>query len=164
MTTIERFKEKLKAGEVSAAFALAISEAIELEITTSVFSGDISIDIDSPSLIPENESSAGYRLRTRINIVDGEVEHEIGSEFVANQAYVELKQLHQEQVKQGREILVKNLENLQKMLTVLNQHRNSICQGSQTRSRGQNRSESLANDLNYLYWEKQSLFSSSQEK
>jgi hypothetical protein len=116
MTAITQFQQKLKAGEVRDAFALAISEAVELEITTSVFSGDISID--NLSYLELDEPLAGYCLRTRINVIDGEIEQEIGEEFMANEGYVELKQLHQEQVKQGREILAKNLQNLQQMLAV----------------------------------------------
>lgn len=111
MTAMEEFRQKIQAGQMFEALTLAMSEAIELEITTWVASSEIdSVD----------ESQPGYRLHTRINLVDGEVDNEIGSEFLQNPAYSELKQMHLEQVQQGRETLLKNLASLQKMFTIVN--------------------------------------------
>ncbi len=111
MTTIEEFREKIKAGEIADALALAMSESMELKITTWVSSDSQSLDSEEPP--------PGYRLRTRINILEGEVENEIGSELIGKEAYAELQQLHLEQVEQSREIVLKNLESLQKMMVVL---------------------------------------------
>lgn len=111
MTPLEEFKAKIKAGEMFEALAIAMSESIELNITTWVASGEEQL---------EETSQPGYRMRTRINLVDGEVDNEIGREFVSNPAYAELQKLHLEQVKQGREILLNNLASLQSMFAILN--------------------------------------------
>ena len=112
MTPLEEFREKVRAGEMFDALAIAMSESIELNITTSVASKE-------DRQLGET-SQPGYRMRTRINIVDGEVENEIGREFASNPAYAELQKLHLEQVKQGREILLNNLASLQSMFAMLN--------------------------------------------
>ena len=112
MTPLEEFQEKVRAGQMFDALAIAMSEAIELNITTSIAA---SADEELGS-----SPQPGYRMRTRINLVDGEVENEIGREFVTNPAYAQLQKLHLEQVKQGREILLNNLASLQSMFAMLN--------------------------------------------
>ena len=112
MTAMEEFREKIKAGEFFEALSVAMSESVELKITTWVASSDLDSQTD--------ESQPGYRLHTRINLIDGEVEQEIGREFVNNPAYAQLQKLHLEQVQQGRETVIKNLESLQKMFAILN--------------------------------------------
>lgn len=116
MTPLEEFKEKVKAGQMFDALAIAMSESIELNITTSVASSKEGF----------GETKPGYRMRTRINLVDGEVDNEIGREFVTNPAYAELQKLHLEQVKQGREILLNNLASLQSMFATLNNTQSSV--------------------------------------
>ncbi len=108
MTALEEFRGKIASGQVFDALTLAMSEAIELDITTWVASND-----DDET---EDSCQPGYRMRTRINIVDGEIENEIGREFVTHPAYVELQKLHLEQVQQGRETLLNNLVSLQAIL------------------------------------------------
>ena len=112
MTAIEQFKNKIQAGEVYDALALAMSEAIELKITTWVASSETD-NLD-------DDSQPGYRMRTCINLVEGKVENEIGREFANNPAYEELQKLHLEQVRQGREIILNNLASLQTMFAMFN--------------------------------------------
>lgn len=128
MTASDEFKEKLKAGEIFDAFNLAISEAIELEITTWVSSSDS----DNQSSGNANQPKPGYCMRTRMNLVDGKIENEVGSQFIGNGPYTELMQFHLEQVKEGRQIVLKNLESLQKMFVVLT---STLSQLPQTSSR-----------------------------
>ena len=102
------------------ALAIAMSEAIELNITTSVASSaDDQSDITS---------KPGYRMRTRINLVDGEVDNEIGREFASNPAYAQLQKLHLEQVEQGREILLNNLASLQSMFAMLSDTQSAMAE------------------------------------
>ncbi|MBR8828742.1 MAG: hypothetical protein DSM107014_12720 [Gomphosphaeria aponina SAG 52.96 = DSM 107014] len=112
MSASEEFKEKIKSGQIYEAFTLAMSEAIELKITTWVTSSDT----ETPAL--------SNSLSTRINMVENEIENQIGSQLLENGHYQELLKFHLEQVQDGRQIVEKNLEGLQKMLIVLNAARN----------------------------------------
>lgn len=110
MTTSEEFKQKLRAGNIADAFTLALSESVELELTTWVSSAN------SPKT---EKPAAASCMRTRINIVEGTIDNEVGSQFIGNGPYTELRQFHTEQVQQGRQIIQNNLENLQQLFTVL---------------------------------------------
>lgn len=107
MTVSDDFKEHLKAGKIGDALILALGEAVELQITTWVASADSA------------QPLSGSRMRTRINIVEGEIDNEVGSQFIGNGPYIELRQFHQEQVQEGRQIIQNNLASLQQLFTVL---------------------------------------------
>ncbi len=108
MASSDDFREKLKAGNITEALALALSEAVELKITTWVASAEDDI-----------EAKPGHRLRTRINLVDGDIENEIGDQFIGSGSYKELRQFHLEQVAEGNKIIQNNLKSLQKLFEVL---------------------------------------------
>lgn len=120
MTAMTEFKEKIKAGEFLDALTLAMGEAVELEITTWVSSQDDLDSGDYPAAYSTDRPQANNCLRTRINLIDGEIENEIGREFIDNPGYAELQQLHLEQVQQSRDTLIRNLESLQAMFTIFN--------------------------------------------
>ncbi len=110
MASSDDFKAKLKAGNITEALVTALSEAAELKFTTWVPSED---DTEA------TEAKPGHRLRTRINLIEGEVEHEVGDEFIGNGRYRELKQFHLEQVAEGSKLIQNNLKSLQKLFEVL---------------------------------------------
>jgi hypothetical protein len=110
MASSDDFKAQLKAGNITEALALALSEAVELKFTTWVPADE---EIEATSAPP------GHRLRTRINSIEGVVEHEIGEEFIGTGRYRELKQLHLEQVAEGSKLIASNLQSLQKLFEVL---------------------------------------------
>ena len=114
MAASDDFKQKLKAGKIVEALSTALSEAIELEITTWVAT-------DSDREQPE----PGSRMQTRINIVDGDITNEIGNQFLDTGPYSELRQFHLEQVQQSREIIQDNLKSLQKLFGIWAQMRPS---------------------------------------
>lgn len=109
MSASEEFKQKIQAGEIFEALTLAMSEATELEVTTWV------------SKIPGEDSQPqpGDYLRTRINLVGGEIENEIGSKFIEKEGSNPILDLHLQQVKEGHQTVLNNLESLQKMFVVL---------------------------------------------
>ena len=115
MAISDDFKEKLKAGKIVDALTLALGEAVELEITTWVSAPNS----DAKTLVEADKPSADCRIRTRINIVEGEIDNEVGSKFIGNGPYTELRQFHMEQVQEGRQTIQQNLENLQQLFTVL---------------------------------------------
>ncbi len=111
MATSDDFKRNLKAGNLSQALRVALSNAIELEITTWV----VPIDADPMEV---QTPKPGYQMRTRINMVDGDIENEIGSRFLSNGPYAELQEFHLSQVKRGRDTIRKNLQSLEALFSV----------------------------------------------
>lgn len=111
MATSDDFKSLLKAGQFAEALTLALSEAVELKITTWVSDANDPTESDGP--LP------GHIMQTRINIVDGDIENQVGSLFLGDGPYRELREFHLDQVHQGREIIQQNLINLQQLFTVL---------------------------------------------
>jgi hypothetical protein len=115
MTTSDDFKEQLKAGNIVEALTLVLGNSVELEITTWVSSSNSEAQTSTGA----NQSPANSRMRTRVNIVDAEIDNEVGSQFIGNGPYTELRQFHMDQVHEGPKIIQQNLENLQHLFTVL---------------------------------------------
>ncbi len=107
MAIREEFHALLKAGKLSDALMLALSESVEMEVTTWVGSDD------TPQALP------GQRMRSRLDLVAGEVEHEIGEAFLDSAVYEQLKQFHLQQVEESRHTMIKNVESLQQLFSVL---------------------------------------------
>lgn len=122
MTPLEEFRQKVEAGEIFAALAIAMSEAVELDVTTSITS----------DRNREESPQSGCWMHTRINLIDGNIENEISREFANNSAYAHLQKLHLEQVKQGREIVLNNLASLQSMFAMLKETQSKIQEISAT--------------------------------
>ena len=124
MTASDEFRQKLKAGELLDALTLALGEAIELNITTWVSSEKAL----KSNLTSVDQPLPGHRMHTRINLVDGDIENEIGTEFMSAGPYTELREFHLQQVQQGRQIIQQNLESLQQMFLVLSRVQSEIPQ------------------------------------
>ena len=128
------FREKLEqvnsddTNAIFEALQLALTEAIELEITTWVEPTNTDRASTSTSGKP------GHRLRTRINLVDGDIDTEVGSRFLNSGPYAELRDLHSSQVRQSRTIVRQNLESLQTLVGVLVSTTKEISQGVTSRA------------------------------
>lgn len=110
MATSQEFQNLLRSGKIADAMTLALSEMIELKIRTRVVPADADgADRDRP----------GYQMQTRINIVDGDIDNEVGSLFLKDGPYSELRSLHSQQVVQAQEIIRTNIESIQTLLGVL---------------------------------------------
>lgn len=105
-------KDDLNVNTIRNALQTALSEAIELKITTWV----VPVDASGAAL---EAPKPGNRMFTRINIVDGDIDNEVGSQFINHGPYAELRSFHLGQVQESREILQQNLENLQQLFSVL---------------------------------------------
>ena len=110
MSASEIFKQKIKEGNLKDALILIMSEAVDLKITTW-----ISAEQQNSS----SKSSEGNYICTRMNILDGDIENEIGFQFMNKKSYKEIQQFHLEQVKEGHQIVQTNLENIHKMFAIL---------------------------------------------
>ena len=103
--------EGFNIDDVIDAIKTAIVEVVELEITTWV--PDSSTQLEQP----QNQQIAqpGNRMYTVINLIDGDINNEVGSQFVGSGPYTELREFHLSQIKESREIMQKNIESLQKL-------------------------------------------------
>jgi hypothetical protein len=111
MTTSERFKQELQAGNLDKAFELALEQAIELEIVTWV-SGNTA----ESTLNGLNSPNPTQRIRTRLNLLDGRIENEVGSQLLRNGISADLREFHSNQIKEGQALIQNNLKTLQVLL------------------------------------------------
>lgn len=111
MAKSDDFREHIKTGNITEALALALGQATELKITTWVSTGEDEVEIA--------DAKPGNRLQTRINMIAGDIENEIGDQFLGNAPYREIRQFHLEQVALGNQIIKSNLKSLQKLFEVL---------------------------------------------
>ncbi|MFN6529392.1 hypothetical protein [Nostoc sp. ChiSLP03a] len=103
--------EEFNIDEIIDAIQTAIVEVIELEITTWVPESSTHLE----ELQGQQIAQTGNRIRTTINLIDGDITNEVGSQFVGNGSYTELREFHLTQIKESREIMQKNIESLQKL-------------------------------------------------
>jgi len=112
MAASDEFKEQIKEGKIVEALTMALGEAIELEITTWV-------STEGSGESTPHRPQPGYCMRTRMNLVDGDIENEVGTEFIGNGPYRELREFHLAQVQEGRQIIHQNLESLHQIFLTL---------------------------------------------
>ncbi|WP_310414029.1 hypothetical protein [Chamaesiphon sp. OTE_8_metabat_110] len=109
MISSQEFQAKLQAGQIQEALALAIQSASELDITTRMTED-----------LPHHRSSGSEYLRTKINLLTGNVENEVGKKLVTdNNNYLKLQQLHIERVADSHRLVCSYLLQLEAILTAL---------------------------------------------
>ena len=113
MTSSEDFKQALKAGKLTEALVVAMGEAIRLNITTSVVDAS-----DDSNWLSQGEVKPGCRMHTQIDVVQGDINNEIGSRFLESDTYQQLRQFHLEQVSQGTKIIQDNLNSIRQILGI----------------------------------------------
>ena len=110
MSSSKEFKQAIEAGNISEAFLVAMSNAPELSITTKIVTAE-------GERVDESSEVDNY-LRTRINLVEGKVENEIGAKLTGDR-YSEIQQFHIEQVTQAHQTIQHNLISLQKIFQLM---------------------------------------------
>lgn len=103
----EEFATHLQQGKLADALTVALTNSIELEITTWIAAPD------SP------EPTFGDCLYTKINIIDGEIDNQIGSRCLDQGSYQKINDFHQEQVQYSSQMIQQNLETLQQLLVIM---------------------------------------------
>jgi hypothetical protein len=121
MVSSDEFKKALRAGKLSEAFVMAMSQAPELRITTWIASSRKNLSQSSTSTTTpiSNQVQADSYLRSRINLVEGSIDNEISEEFLGNRFYQEVQQLHLQQVVEAHQTIQQNLETLQNIFLLL---------------------------------------------
>jgi hypothetical protein len=133
MSSSDDFKEALSAGNIGKALTIALGEAVELEITTWVSETPPPGSEQSEEF---NKPRPGSRMHTRINIVDGDIENEVGREFLDG-PYAELRDFHLKEVDKGMGIIRQNLENLQQLFITLSETLQDLSRMSRSRQPSQ---------------------------
>lgn len=101
-----KFKTELKNKNFFEAFASVAKDVVQLEILTLV---EDEIDLNHHSL--ENiEGQPGRRMVTTVNLLSGDIKNIIGNRFIENNAYVQLREYHSEQVIKSHQIIKDNLD------------------------------------------------------
>jgi hypothetical protein len=98
------------AQEIFQLLTIAMSEIVEVEVSTYV---------DSWDLDHLEQSASTNRFYTQIDLLNQTVEHEVDLKLIDNPTYGELQRWHIEQVRQRQESLIKNLANLEQMRQIL---------------------------------------------
>ncbi|MEN9871347.1 MAG: hypothetical protein RLZZ171_2339 [Cyanobacteriota bacterium] len=98
------------AQEIFQLLTIAMSEIVEVEVSTYV---------DSWDLDHLEQSASTSRFYTQIDLLNQTVEHEVDLKLIDNPTYGELQRWHIEQVRQRQESLIKNLANLEQMRQIL---------------------------------------------
>jgi hypothetical protein len=101
VTASVRFQSKLKESKnFGDALIEIFSDLVQLEIVTWVaHEGDTT-------------HKEGNRLKTTINLIDGDIENELGADFLQGSPYAELRGFHESQVEKGSETIANNLKTL----------------------------------------------------
>ena len=109
MISSQEFHQKLQAGQIHEALALAIQAGSELDITTRM-----------TEELPNHRSSSNEYLRTKINLLTGNIEHEVGKKVITDSnSYVKLQQLHIDRVAESHRLVHGYLQQIQAILTAL---------------------------------------------
>ncbi|MEH1780322.1 MAG: hypothetical protein V7K67_18475 [Nostoc sp.] len=111
VTNLNADKKGLDVDEIINAIKTVIVEVIDLKITTWVAESSE----QSQNEITSASAKPGNRIYTRINLVHGDIENEIGSQFTDSGPYKEIREFHLTQVKESREIIHKNIESVEKL-------------------------------------------------
>jgi hypothetical protein len=109
MISSQEFQQKLQAGKIHEALALVVRDASNLDITTQ---------IAEPSSSSSQFAGSEY-LRTKINLLTGDVQNEVGEGLVNNNdTYHQLQQLHTERIVASHQQIQGYLDRIKAILTV----------------------------------------------
>ncbi|WGV24867.1 hypothetical protein [Halotia branconii] len=117
ITNLNADRNGFNFDDITDAIKKAIVQVVELEITTWV--SEPSTDSGSELQNGQEFPKAGNRMHTVINLVNGDIKNEVGSQFLGSSPYTELREFHLSQVKESREIMQKNIESVHKIYGIL---------------------------------------------
>ena len=105
MISSAEFQQTLQSGKVHQALALLVRDATELDITTR--------------LTEDSAGNTGY-LRTKINLLTGEIHNEVSKDILASGTnYLKLQQLHNDRIVASDRIVQGYLSQLKALLAAL---------------------------------------------
>jgi hypothetical protein len=109
MISSAEFQQTLQAGNIHQALALLVRDATELDITTRLTEDPI-----------DRQMSSNVYLRTKINLLTGEIQNEVSKDLLANGTnYLKLQQLHHDRIVASDRIVQGYLSQLKAILASL---------------------------------------------
>jgi hypothetical protein len=115
MISSAEFDRQLQAGNIAQALALLLSETNAIDVSTEMTDEIRSNTSDS--------NSSGHKseyLRTRINLLTGEIHNEVSKNLtIDSSSYLKLQQLHIEQIVASHRIIQGHLQQIQAILTAV---------------------------------------------
>jgi hypothetical protein len=112
MISSAEFDRQLQAGQIAQALALLLSETNAIDVFTEM--------TDEIRANPSNRLPNREYLRTKINLLTGEIYNEVGKDLIVNSSnYLKLQQLHIEQIVVSHRIVQEHLQQIQAMLTAM---------------------------------------------
>ena len=101
----QEIKTAIQNIEIFEALTEAMSETVEIEVTTCIDSFDLE----------RLESVSTPSIHTEIDLLNQTINHEVDLKLIDNPAYGELQRWHIEQVHQRQDSIANNLANLARM-------------------------------------------------
>jgi hypothetical protein len=105
MSKIEEVKAKIRNGDIDEAMAIAMSEALKLEIVTSSSEN--------------SQPSQAIHLRTVIDLLENEIENELGESFGNTANNNNIEKIHFQEVETAHQKILQNIQSLQKMFSLI---------------------------------------------
>lgn len=105
MSKIEEVKAKIRAGEINEAMTIAMTEAMKMEVVTTLSDGD--------------ENSSAVHFRTLIDLLHNEIDNQFGAPVTDNKTAAQLEKLHFQQVEVAHDRVLQNLQSMQQMFTLI---------------------------------------------
>ncbi len=87
-------------------------------LTIHTIVGEFSLSPDQGTLKATADTNNSEEMFTRIDLIDGDITTALNAKFMEDQ-YQEIRKLHMEREKNGKEIIQKNLETLEKIAETL---------------------------------------------
>ncbi|NCO76354.1 MAG: hypothetical protein GW795_05130 [Cyanobacteria bacterium] len=108
MSKIEEVKAKIRSGDIEEAMAIAMSEAMKLEIVTTVNN--------------EENHNQIVSCRSLIDLLQNEIDHELGD----SQNVKQIQNNHFQEVEKSHKRILQNVQSLQKMFTLLQENADKL--------------------------------------
>ncbi|AFY95574.1 hypothetical protein [Chamaesiphon minutus] len=117
MISSEEFQQKLQAGRLHEALALVVRDTTLLH---RGFAPELDVTTRLTQELANSESSDREYLRTKINLLTGDIQNEIGKDVVTDSTtHLKLQKLHIDQIVASHRIVQGYLDRFKAILTVL---------------------------------------------
>ncbi len=105
MDTIAEIKAKIKNGEIKEAKSIALTEAMKIELITS--------------LNESTDTTTDIYFRTVIDLLENEIDNEFCHSLNKEENTKKLEKMHLEEVEIAHQRILQNVQSLQKMFTII---------------------------------------------